>query len=483
MTALDAARRVADAVLYEGYLLYPYRASSSKNQVRWQFGVLGPHGAVDEMIGEDPVIYTETVLQPLGDSAAIDICVRFLQTQWRAPERPLAAGRFEPVEELRVGATVWIAWHEAVEQEVGLAGLTVADLVSGREVALSLPGGDDSEILYDNDGTIAGRLLRTRYPLQGRMRISARWDATSPPVLVLRVEVENLADLTPSDEESRTARRDLAARQSFVGTHLLMSAHDAAFVSVVDPPEWASAAAARCTNARCWPVLAGTRGADEQTSDIVFGTPIILGDFPEIADESPGQLFDSAEIDEILTLRIMTMTDEEKAAARGTDPRAAAIIDRSDAMPQEIFERLHGALRDDGGPAEREEPDFPSIASSFAPDGELVGVRETASWFTERAEASVAPETDIVRIDGIPVSRDSRVRLRPKPGADAHDMFLTGQVAIVRRIDRDVDGNTHVAVLLEEDPAADLHDWHGRYYYFGPTEIEPLTLGVRGASR
>ena len=36
---LDRARAIADAVLYEGYLLYPYRASSSKNQVRWQFGV------------------------------------------------------------------------------------------------------------------------------------------------------------------------------------------------------------------------------------------------------------------------------------------------------------------------------------------------------------------------------------------------------------------------------------------------------------
>jgi hypothetical protein len=465
MTPIETARRVADAVLYEGYLLYPYRASSSKNQVRWQFGVLGPRGAVEEMVGEEPVLYTETVLQPLGESATVDVCVRFLQTQWRAPERPLDAGRFEAVDALRVGATDWIAWHEAVEREVELVGLTVDDLVAGREIELSIPGGDDAETLYDNDGAIAGRLLRTRYPLHGRMRISGSREATSPQVVRLRVEVENLAELTPSDEVSRTARRDLAARQSFVGTHLLLSATGATFVSVVDPPEWAASVAAQCTNARCWPVLAGTRGADEQTSEIVFGTPIILGDFPEIADESPGQLFDSAEIDEILTLRIMTMTDEEKAAARGTDPRAAAIIDRSDAMPQEIFERLHGALRGDGWVPQREEPDFPT-------------------WFNETADASVAPETDVLRVAGVPLSKGSRVLLRPKRGADAHDMFLTGQIAIVRRIDLDVDGNHHVAVLLEEDPAADLHDWHGRYYYFGPDEIEPLAPdAVREAAR
>jgi predicted amidohydrolase len=486
--ALQAARRVADAVLYEGYLLYPYRASSSKNQVRWQFGVLGPAGAVAEMVGEDPVVFTECLLQPAGDTARVDVYLRFLQTQWREPQRCVdaAAGEFEPVDELRVGATNWIGWHEAVEQEIVVAGLAVDDLLAGRAVELTVPGGADTEIVRDDDGTVAGRLVRTRYPLTGRMRVTATSEPTTPEVVLLRVEVENCATLTATDEQSRTARRDLAARQSFIGTHLLLTATGSAFVSVVDPPAWAAAAAARCGNARCWPVLAGTRGQDERTSEIVLGSPIILGDYPEIAAESPGQLFDSAEIDEILTLRIMTMTDEEKVAARGTDPRAAAIIDRSDDMPPEIFERLHGALRSfdpPNAPGGWEEPDFPSITSSFGADGELTGFRETAPWFNEAAEASVAPETDVVMISGIPVSKNSRVRLRPNRRADAHDMFLAGQIAIVRRIDLDVDGETHVAVLLEDDPAADLHDWHGRYYYFGVEEIEPLTSAdARGVS-
>jgi hypothetical protein len=478
-TALQAARQVADAVLYEGYLLYPYRASSSKNQVRWQFGVLGPHGAVEEMVGEDPTIYIECLFRPDSDAAALDIQLRFLQTQWRIPERCVdaATGLFEPVEQLRVGSTDWIAWHEAVEQEISVVGLSVEGVIGGQQVDIALPGGEDVELLRGEDGRVAGRLVRTRYPLVGRMRVSGTLVPTTPPVVLMRVEIENSARLEATDEPSRTARRDLAARQSFVGTHLLLAATDAAFVSVIDPPDWAAEVASRCGNARCWPFLAGHRCGDERTSEILLGSPIILGDYPEIAAESPGQLFDSAEIDEILTLRVMTLTDEEKAAARGTDPRAAAIIDRSDDMPPEIFERLHGALRSGtfDSTLHVEEPEFPSITSTFGPDGELTGVREMAPWFSERAEASVAPETDVIMIDGTPVSKNSRVRLRPNRRADAHDMFLAGQVAIVRRVDRDVDGETHIAVLLEDDPAADLHDWHGRYYYFGRDEVEPLT--------
>ena len=98
------------------------------------------------------------------------------------------------------------------------------------------------------------------------------------------------------------------------------------FVSLLEPSAEASAAAARCHQERCFPVLAGRPGS----TDVVLGSPIILYDYPEIAEESAGALFDSTEIDEILTLRVMTMTDAEKAEARATDPRAAEIIDRCD---------------------------------------------------------------------------------------------------------------------------------------------------------
>ena len=165
-----------------------------------------------------------------------------------------------------------------------------------------------------------------------------------------------------------------------------------------------------------------------------------------MAPESPGDLLDATEIDEMLTLRVMTLTEEEKAAARGTDPRAAAIIDRCDSMPAETMAQLHGTRRDDAA----------------------------QPWWDPGADASVSPETDAVLVAGVPVAKGCRVRLRPTRRADAQDMFLAGQDAVVTAVLSDVDGQTHVAVVLADDPAADLHDWYGRYWYFGPDELEPL---------
>ena len=88
-------------------------------------------------------------------------------------------------------------------------------------------------------------------------------------------------------------------------------------------------------------MLAGRPGE----RDLLLISPIILYDHPEIAEQSEGALYDSTEIDEILTLRVMTMTDEEKAQARATDPLAAQIIDRCDSMSPEAMQQLHGVLR------------------------------------------------------------------------------------------------------------------------------------------
>ena len=138
---------------------------------------------------------------------------------------------------------------------------------------------------------------------------------------------------------------------------MLVEAEAANFVSLLEPSAEATAAAARCHQERCFPVLAGRPGS----TDVVLGSPIILYDYPEIAAESAGALFDSTEIDEILTLRVMTMTDAEKAEARATDPRAAEIIDRCDAMPAETLQQLHGVLRDAARRRERrrESPSTP----------------------------------------------------------------------------------------------------------------------------
>ena len=454
---LEQARTVADAVLYEGYLLYPYRSTSRKNQVRWQFGVLGPPGSAAAGVGEESSMRTECLLET-GASPVVDVRVRFLQIQPRTVELADPAGEtFTAVPELQVGGTNWLSWDEAVEREVDLPDLALSDLVTERVLTIEIPGGEAVEPIPDGAGSTAGRLVRRRVPLSGQVSVTA--ETVNDSFTRLRVDVENTTSWADGD-------RDAAIRRSFVGCHLLLAVRDGAFISLLEPPADARAAAQECANFRCWPVLIG----DEGQRDVVLASPIILYDYPAVAPESAGELFDSTEIDEILTLRVMTLTDEEKLAARATDPRAGAIIDRCDSMPAEVLERLHGTLRYPHSPT----------AQPWAPEpvDQTAAAEPGLPWWDPAVDTSVSPSTDAVRIAGVPVSKGSRVRLRPSRRADAQDLFLTGQIATVARVDSDVDGNTHVAVTLVDDPAADVHEWYGRYYYFGPEEIEPLTPEV-----
>src|SRR6185295_7812922 len=129
-------------------------------------------------------------------------------------------------------------------------------------------------------------------------------------------------------EDAHSSSRDEALMRSLLSTHTILGLHDGEFVSLLDPPEALRDQARACENVGTWPVLVGEAGE----RDCLLSSPIILYDYPEIAPESPGDLFDGTEIDEILTLRIMTLTDEEKRAMRGVDERARRILERTEAM-------------------------------------------------------------------------------------------------------------------------------------------------------
>ncbi|MBV8929117.1 MAG: hypothetical protein JO152_08345 [Mycobacteriaceae bacterium] len=435
----DRARAVADAVLYEGYLLYPYRANSRKNQSRWQFGVLGPPGAAAAGIGEDDSLSAQVLVWPAG-IPSLSVVVRFLQLQHRSAERDAGDGRFEPVEELAAGPQSWLSWDEAVEREIAFGPFDVSELDRPRALPLDVAAGTDVEIV---DG---GRLVRTRRTLRAELVLCAEWDAE-----LLRVT------LTVRNTGGAVADKDSAIAASLIGTHLIAEVTDGQFVSLLDPPTFAAHAASRCTRHRCFPVLAGPAGE----TDLVLVSPIILYDHPEIAEQSNGALYDSTEIDEILTLRIMTMTDEEKAAARATDPLAAQLIDRCDAMSPEAMLNLHGVLRD---PHVSDEP--PRL---------IPEVPEGIDWWDPLADNAVDPGIDAVVVNGVRVTRGSRVRLRPSRRADAQDLFFADKLARVTSVHEDVDGDHHIGVVIDDDPAAELHDWYGRYLYFSPDEVEPLS--------
>ena len=163
MTAIAStpARAVADAVLFEGYVLYPYRASAPKNQVRWQWGVLFPPAFAEADGSERSRIRTECVVDP-GSSASVDVRVRGLQVQRRSVEAILGehGGRdLVPVSELDVDGVRWVPWDEAVEREIDLPPVTLLPLASARyEERVLVPGGDDVEELRSAAGVLCGRL-------------------------------------------------------------------------------------------------------------------------------------------------------------------------------------------------------------------------------------------------------------------------------------------------------------------------------------
>jgi hypothetical protein len=468
-----AARTVADAVLYEGYVLYPYRASSRKNQIRWQFGVLTPPAYSASDRSERSSMHTECIIDP-GARPELAVRIRCLHVQHRGIEAASSSGGaalFSPVEFLVVGPDTYVDWDEAVEQMVDLPTLDLSSLGQSNmgqsaasqfshEEVFTFPGCTEDELIYTSDGVVAGRIVRSRQPVHGRVLVVATRPDEDARFVKVAVKVENTNEIV-----SPGTRRDEVMGSSLVAVHTMLAIDDGKFVSLLDPPEEATVAVDGCSNEGTFPVLVAGE-------DLVLSSPIILYDYPQVAPESPGDLYDSTEIDEILALRVLTLTDEEKSEARGTDPRAAAIIDRCDAMAPETWERLHGTMRSLPAPdAERSNDPWDLDADTSLDPVDI-------PWWDPEADSSVDPWSDSLVVAGVEISKGAAVRLAPSHRADAQDLFLRGLTATVSGVFKDVDGNGHVAVTIDDDPATEELTWQGRYLFFHPDEIEPLESPV-----
>jgi hypothetical protein len=165
-----------------------------------------------------------------------------------------------------------------------------------------------------------------------------------------------------------------------------------------------------------FPVLVGQPGVGE----LLLSAPIILPDYPALAPESPGDFFDSTDIDELLTLRVLTLTPEEKQQMAATDGRARALLERTEALGQDLLPSLHGAMR-------------AAVPSALRPG--------------------------------------TRVWLRPRARADIMDLALDGKQATIHAVERDFEGRIHVAVTIDDDPGKDL-GVHGHRFFFAPEEVE-----------
>jgi len=425
----ERAREVADAVLYEGYALYPYRASSAKNRVRWQFGVLAPRewslaGGCEQWSNQ-----TECLVEA-GSEFELAGKLRFLHVvRRRVEERVGEPLRFREASSLEVDGKPWIPWEEGAAREVDFSATLGVAHHAPAGVAFAIPSERTMEPIRSAKGATVGRSVREASPLAGIVRVSA--EAVGEGLFQLRIVVENVTDWHVDD-----APRAAVLGACLLGTHSLLAVRGGTFVSMVDPAAKAKEAARRCKNKGTWPVLVGA----VEARDEMLSAPIILYDYPEVAPESPGELFDSLEIDEILTLRTLTLTDLEKAEARAPAARAGAIIDRAEAMSSDTLERLHGTWR----------------SSGLRGDGQPRGGGK-------------------VTIQGVEVKKGSRVRILPAARrADAQDMFNEDRAAVVQDVLCDAEGNHHVAVTMEGDPAAELYQWKGRYLYYAPDEVFPI---------
>lgn len=416
---------IADAVLYEGYILYPYRASSLKNRKRWNFGTLFPRAVAEAQSPQEKSSFQAEVLFA-GDAASLlHARIRFLQ--WM----PGADG--DPQD-----------WSEGLLQSRPMDAESVGALTAGLDLALDFTAPPE-EAGRSSAASIATRLTLRAHPLR-----TGLWR--------LRFCFSNETPVAGSEP--------LAGAQKWacVSAHLLLGVDQGRLISLLDPPEEFAADAAGCTNRGVFPVLAG----DAADATRMLCSPIILYDYPQIAPESAGDYFDGTEMDEMLALRVLTLTDEEKAEMRRGDRRAAEILARTETLPGDHLMKLHGAVR--------------GLHPSTQPAAESATGEPTGeSWNQPWNPFAESPPVESVSVFGVDVRCGDRVRLWPGKQADILDMAMQGKAAIIEAIEQDLEGGIQFAVVLEDDPGRDLGLLRqaGHRFFFTPEEIEPLGLEAR----
>ncbi len=336
---------IVKAVLYEGYMLYPYRPSAVKNRQRFNFGVVYPKAYGETQHDSDAAkMQTECLLHATAITQCI-VRVRFLRmiertvAKVRIPAAELSATaeeNLERVERLEVNGKIFQSWQEGSEETIELPEFNPEELAKQPvEWSFGLSAKREKELIRDERGLIVAVVFRDKANIAGLIDLEAK--QVSHGLFRLTVRISNMSLFAaPVD-----ADREEALARSLVSAHTILEVRGGQFVSLIDPPEECREFASQCQNVKTWPVLVGEEG----DLDTVLSSPIILYDYPQIAPESPGDLFDGAEIDEILSLRIMTMTDEEKREMRQSDERARKILERTEVLPEEQFMKLHGALR------------------------------------------------------------------------------------------------------------------------------------------
>jgi len=419
------AEKIAAAVLYEGYMLYPYRATSTKNVQRWNFGTLYPRDYAEaQRPAESFRMITECLLKTDAD-ARLDVRVRFLHL-------------------IRKQREASSEWDEGVERSCDLKDLLSVDLLakpilhdfSFEATDLVIDEGSNRTVLPRR---ISGQLIVEAKALQDGL--------DKDRLCKLSFQLLNTTPI----EDAAACPRNEAILQAFVSAHILLGIEGGEFVSLLDTPKEFREAGAECRNVGAFPVLVGPAGQ----GSMMLCSPIILYDYPQIAPESAGDFFDGTEMDEMLCLRVLTLTDEEKQEIRSGDDRVRRILERTESLPQDFLMKVHGAIRGMRPVAEHAPQEF-LMNGNWDPMAER-------------------PAVESVNVFGVELRTGDRVRLWPQKKADIMDMALEGKVALIEAIEQDFEDNIQLAVVLDDDPGREFGMMRqpGHRFFFAPEEVEP----------
>lgn len=383
--SVRAAERLAHALMFEGYVLYPYRRSSLKNMQRFSFGTLQLAARCAPGTSDASSLRVECLIR--GRAPSADVSVRFLQHVRRVDDD---------------GPEPWI---EALERECAHEAIALGS----HRFEHTIPGMQEQ----------AEACRRESAEL--RVQVALLAEQVAPELFKLRIDVAN------------ASAGDEPVLGALGSVHVLLQARGGRFISMLEPPHELAAQAAACQSRGCFPVLVGSAERD----DVMLASPIILYDRPAIAPESPGDFCDATEIDEMLTLRVLTLTEDERREALRTDAKSRAIIERTHAQDHDAQLALHG---------------------------------------TRRAPVAATLEPPRVGAEPHAFAPGDAVRLVPKRGGDALDFVLSGERATVASVEEDFEGRVHYAVTVDADPGRDLGaaGMPGHRFFFCAEELERI---------
>ena len=287
---MNKIEKIADAILYEGYNLFPFRKSSLKNQKRFNFGIVSPKCWAENRTNNAFFQQTEVLIFSKDRDFNISMKIRFLQVEDKKYD-----------------------WQNVLPRSIEVNFNFAEILDTQHKKSFKFSSENNFRKIHGEIKTFATRIHKNLF------KISL--------VLINKTESENSSEnqILPS---------------SFISAHSILQIGKGKFISLRETQKEFESPAGTCKNIGVFPVLAGEK--NKQNS--VLSSPIILYDFPEVSENSFADFFDGTEIDELMVLSILALSDAEQEEIRKTDEKAAKILDKLDKIDARDLLKLHASM-------------------------------------------------------------------------------------------------------------------------------------------